>query len=421
MHHVTEKRLSDAFRRLRRKAAPGVDGVTWDQYAENEDENIRALHRRVHTGAYRAKPCRRSFIPKTDGTQRPLGIASLEDKILQRAVVEVLNAIYEEDFLGFSYGFRPGRSQHQALDALVVGFVRKKVNWVIDADIRGYFDAINHEWLAKFVNHRIADKRILHLIQKWVGAGVIEDGVWSSTVEGAPQGATISPLLANVYLHYVFDLWVQQWRKRHAHGDVVVVRYADDIVVGFQHHRDAARFWRDLRERFQKFSLELHPDKTRLIAFGRFAIEQRRARGLRAETFDFLGFTHISGKARSGRFLLTRHTMRSRMLAKLHEVRTELMRRRHLPISEQGRWIGSVVRGYFAYHAIPTNSHAIQAFRRQVVRHWRHALRRRSQHDRMTWARMDRISKRWLPSPRIQHPWPTERFDVRTRGRSPVR
>jgi group II intron reverse transcriptase/maturase len=361
-------------------------------------------------------------IPKADGRERPLGIASLEDKIVQRAVVEVLNSIYEVDFLGFSYGFRPGRSQHQALDALAVGVLRKKVNWVLDADIRRYFDTIDHEWLMQFLEHRIADKRVLRLIRKWLNAGVMEEDGWKASEEGTPQGSALSPLLANLYLHYVFDLWIQQWRSRHARGEVIVVRFADDVVVGFQYQSDALVFRRELEMRLRKFSLELHPEKTRQIEFGRFAAERHTERGERKpETFDFLGFTHICGKARSGSFLLVRQSSPQRMRDKLREVKRELMRRRHLSVRKQGEWLGRVIQGYLNYHAIPTNSRAIQVFRKQVVRHWHRALRRRSQRDQTNWARMNRLAERWLPVARIQHPWPTERFDAMTRGGSPVR
>lgn len=422
LHHVTVERLRAAFFQLKRKAAAGVDGVTWEQYAEDLENNLQDLHARVHRGAYRPKPSRRVYIPKADGQQRPLGIAALEDKLLQRAVVEVLNAIYETDFLGFSYGFRPGRNQQQALDALVVGILRKKVNWVLDADIQRFFDTIDHEWLMQFLEHRIADRRVLRLILKWLKAGRMEDEQWQASKEGSPQGATVSPLLANLYLHYVFDVWVQQWRRRYARGNLIVVRYADDVVVGFEHEDDAMRFRAGLGERMRKFSLDLHADKTRLIEFGRFSAERRGRKGQgKPETFNFLGFTHICGQARSGRFLLIRHSSRRRRRAKLREVRDEIMRRRHLSIKKQGLWLGAVVRGYLNYHAIPTNIHAIQQFRKQVTRHWHRALRRRSQTDRTTWARMNRLAERWLPVARIQHPWPTERFDAITRGGSPVR
>jgi RNA-directed DNA polymerase len=422
LHHVTVDRLRAAYLALHRKAAAGVDGVTWDEYGRDLEKHLADLHGRVHCGAYRAKPSRRVYIPKPDGRQRSLGIAVLEDKVLQRAIVEVLNAIYEVDFLGFSYGFRPGRSQHHALDALATAITRKKVNWVLDADIRGFFDAINHGWLVKFIEHRIADKRIVRLIQKWLAAGVLEEAKWSGTKEGTPQGATISPLLANVYLHYVLDLWVQQWRKRVARGEVIVARYADDFVMGFQHEADAVHFQADLQERLERFGLEVHPDKTRLLRFGRYAEGQRRERGEgKPETFDFLGLTHICGRARSGSFLLIRRTSKKRMRAKLSQIREDLHRRRHLPVPAQGQKIEAVVRGYFAYHAVPTNMHRLNGFRTEVLRAWHHALRRRSQRSRMTWDRMSRLAKRWLPSPRVLHPYPWDRFDDRTRGRSRVR
>ena len=421
LHHVSLDRLRAAYRALSPKAAPGVDGVTWEAYGRDLEANLRDLHARLHRGAYRAKPSRRSHISKADGRQRPLGIAALEDKIVQRAVVWVLSAIYEEDFLGFSYGFRPGRSPHHALDALAVGITRRSVNWVLDADFREAFTSLDHRWLVSFLEHRIADKRILRLIQKWLSAGVIEDGSWTPE-EGVPQGASVSPLLANVYLHYVLDLWVQQWRRRHAHGEVIVVRFADDLVLGFEHRDDAERFWADLRERLARFGLELHPDKTRLIEFGRFAAERRRARGAgKPGTFEFLGFTHICARSRSGRFKLKRVTSKKRMRAKLREVKAELRRRWHLPIPDQGRWLGAVVRGHLNYYAVPDNGEALEAFRTQVTRHWHRALRRRSQRTRLDWTRMSRIASRWLPPARIRHPWPDARFDVRTQGRSPVR
>jgi group II intron reverse transcriptase/maturase len=422
LHHVNLDRLRAAYWALNPKAATGVDGVAWGAYGQDLEANFRDLLDRVHTGRYQARPSRRAYIPKADGRLRPLGIAALEDKVLQRAVVEVLNAVYEEDFLGFSYGFRPGRRPHDALDALAAGIYKKKVNWVLDADIRDFFSTLDRAWLTKFLEHRIADKRVLRLIRKWLSAGVIENGSWSDTPEGAPQGASASPLLANVYLHYVFDRWVRQWRRGHAQGDVIAVRFADDFVVGFQHAGDARRFLRDLRERFVKFGLELHPDKTRLIEFGRFAAHRRAARGLgRPETFDFLGFTHICGKGKNGSFWLKRITIAKRLRAKLKQVKDQLKRRRHLPVPEQGRWLASVVRGHLAYYAVPGNSRAISAFHRHVGRLWLHALRRRSQRHRLTWTRMERLTARWLPPARILHPYPEVRFDVRTRGRSPVR
>jgi len=421
-HHLTIDRLRAAFRALKRKAAPGVDGVTWEQYATSLEDNLEDLHARLRRGAYRAKPSRRVNIPKADGRQRPLGIASLEDKVVQRAVVEVLNAVYEADFLGFSYGFRPGRSQHQALDALAVGIRRRKVNWLLDADIRGYFDAIDRAWMVKFVEHRIADRRILRLIQKWLSAGVMGEGKRIECEAGTPQGATISPLLANIYLHYVLDLWVQQWRTRHARGGVIITRFADDFVAGFQYRKDAERFLAELRERLRKFSLELHPDKTRILEFGRYAASDRQARGEgKPESFNFLGFTHVCGKTATGKFLIIRRTMRDRMRKKLQEVKAELRRRRHQPIPAQGEWLHSVVQGHFDYYAVPTNGQSLDRFRDQVTCHWHRALRRRSQRDRTNWQRMRRLAQRWIPPVRILHPWPDERFDVRTRGKSPVR
>jgi RNA-directed DNA polymerase len=413
-HHVTIDRLRASFLALRRKAAAGVDGVTWEQYAENLEENLQDLHARLQTGAYRAKPSRRVFIPKADGRQRPLGIVTLEDKLVQRAVVEVLNAIYEEDFLGFSYGFRPGRSQHDALDALAVGIHRKRVGWVLDADIRGFFDAIDHVWLEKFVAHRIADPRIQRLIAKWLRAGVLEDGEKVVQEVGSPQGATVSPLLANIYLHYAFDLWVEWWRRRHASGDVLVVRYADDIIIGFQRQADARRFQEELRQRLAKFGLELHPEKTRLIAFGRFAADMRKRWGQgKPETFDFLGFTHMCGQTKNGRFEVDRRTTKSRMVRTLKAVRRMLMEMRHRSIPEQGTRLHRFLRGYFGYYAVWTNLRRLQGFRTEVIRAWMRALRRRGQRHRLNWARMARLVRRWVPSVRALHPWPVQRFDAK--------
>ena len=422
LHHVTVDRLREAYRAISPGAAAGVDGVTWRGYGSDLEANLRDLHARVHRGAYRARPTRRVFIPKADGRLRPLGVASLEDKVLQRAAVEVLNAVYEEDFLGFSYGFRPERSQHDALDALSVGITRKRVNFVLDADISDFFSRLDQGWLERFLEHRIADKRVLRLIQKWLRAGVIEDGEWSSTEAGTAQGASVSPLLSNVYLHYVFDLWADQWRRRHARGDVILSRFADDYVAGFEHREDAERFLADLRERFAGFGLELHPEKTRLIEFGRFAAENRARRGDRKpETFDFLGLTHMCARTRNGRFKLKRVTSKKKMRAKLKSVKAELRRRWHHSIPEQGRWLASVLSGHYRYYAVPDNIRALQAFRDTVTRHWLRSLRRRSQRSRMTWERMRRIADRWLPRARIQHPWPNVRFDASTQGRSPVR
>ncbi len=351
LHHIDVALLEQAYHWLKRDAAPGVDGMTWAEYGDGLADRLAELHQRVHRGSYRAQPSRRTFIPKPDGRQRPLGIASLEDKIVQCAVVEVLNAIYEADFLGFSYGFRPGRGQHDALDALAAGIGSQAVNWILDADIKGFFDNISHEWMMRFLEHRIGDRRVLRLIRKWLMAGVVEDDVRQRSTKGTPQGAVISPLLANIYLHYVYDLWGQQWRRRHARGAMIVVRYADDTVVGFEHRADAERFLAELRIRMAEFALELHPDKTRLIEFGRNAAADRTARGVgKPETFDFLGFTHICSRSRRGGFQLARHTRRDRKMAKLLEITEDLRRRWHQDVAEQGAWLGSVVRGFFAYH-----------------------------------------------------------------------
>ena len=362
LHHLSTDLLREAFLALKRDAAPGVDGLTWRDYEADLEPRLADLHARVHRGAYRALPSRRRYIPKPDGRQRPLAVAALEDKIVQRATVAVLNAIYEEDFLGFSYGFRPKRSQHDALDALMVGISGTKVNWILDADIRSFFDAVSRVWLDRFLQHRIGDPRLLRLIQKWLQAGVLEDGVVTVGDTGTGQGSVVSPLLANVYLHYVFDLWAARWRRREATGDMIVVRYADDIVVGFEREADARRFWDAMRERLREFALSLHPDKTRLIAFGRFAAVRRERCGLgKPETFDFLGFTIICGRSRSGGFLVQRKTRRDRMQARLKAIKEGLRQRLHQPITEQGKWLRQVVTGYFAYHAVPTNHRALQA------------------------------------------------------------
>ena len=411
LHHLTVDLLRESFYALKRKAAPGVDGLRWQEYETGLEGRLADLHGRVHRGAYRASPSRRVYIPKADGRQRPLGVAALEDKIVQQAVVTILNAIYEEDFRGFSYGFRPGRSQHQALDALSYALTQKKVSYVLDADIRGFFDTISHEWMLRFVQHRVADRRILRLIQKWLKAGVMEEGTWSETEMGTPQGAVISPLLANIYLHYVFDLWVDLWRKRQAYGDVIVVRYADDTVLGFQYQPEADRFLEDLRERLAKFGLELHPDKTRRIEFGRFAQERREKRGEgKPETFDFLGFTHLSGKNRNGTFIVRRRTIAKRLRSKLREIKQHLRRRRHEPVAHTGEWLRSVVQGYFNYHAVPGNLDRLSTFRTRLTRLWHTQLVQRSQRRRLTWERMNRLADRWLPQPRLLHPWPTTRF-----------
>jgi len=414
-HYVNVELLKAAYYWLRRKAAPGVDGLTWKEYEQGLEANLVDLHARVQRGTYQALPSRRKYIPKPDGRQRPLGIAALEDKIVQRAVVEVLNAVYEEDFLGFSYGFRPKRGQHDALDALTFGITRTKVNWILDADIAGFFDTVSHEWLIRFLEHRIGDPRMIRLIRKWLKAGVMEDGAVMPTEEGTPQGAVISPLLANIYLHYVFDLWADRWRHREARGHVIFVRYADDIIAGFQYESDARRLLADLKQRMEQFALTLHPGKTRLIECGRFAAGTRAGRGLgKPETFNFLGFTHICGRSpRNGKFLVIRITRRDRMRARLREIKVELRRRMHRPIQETGMWLRQVVRGHLAYHAVPTNSKRIGSFWHHVIDLWRRTLRLRSQCDRSTWSRVARLASEWLPSPRILHPWPEVRFAVK--------
>ena len=417
LHHVyNPDALRAAYFALKRDASPGVDGETWRHYWEGLEGNLHDLSERLKRGAYRAKPVRRAYIPKADGRQRPLGVTSLEDKIVQRATVDVLNAIYETDFLGFSYGFRPGRSQHNALDALYAGLVTKRVNWVLDMDIRGFFDALDHGCLVKFVEHRVADKRVVRLIQKWLNAGVLEDGTRTRSETGAPQGGSASPLLANVYLHYVFDLWAHNWRRKHASGDVVIVRYADDVVVGFQRREDAERFRAELEERLRKFNLELHPEKTRMLAFGPYAADDRRKRGQgRPETFDFLGFTHICAKSRSGgRFMVLRQTMRKRLQAKLNEVNVSLKRRLHDPVPEVGKWLRAVLTGHFNYYGVPRNMYALSLFRFRVCRLWHRALCRRSQKGRITWERMRRHIDRWLPLPTTRHPLPLVRLGVIT-------
>jgi group II intron reverse transcriptase/maturase len=423
LHHVYDiDRLRQAYFAMKRDAAAGVDGETWRHYGERLEENLQDLSERLRRGAYRARPVRRAYIPKADGRQRPLGVPVLEDKLVQRATAEVLGAIYETDFLGFSYGFRPGRSAHDALDALAVGIWSRKVRWVLDADIRSFFDAMKHEWIVKFLEHRIADERAVRLIQKWLGAGVLEDGKRTRSAEGAVQGGSISPLLANVYLHYVFDLWTQRWRRQPGRGEMIVVRYGDDFVVGFEHERDANAFLAELRERFAQFGLELHPDKTRILEFGRSAAHNRAARGLgKPETFDFLGFTHICAKTRNGRFTVRRQTMRKRLRAKLSTVKTELRRRMTQPIPEQGAYLRAVLLGHTRYYGVPGNGAALQAFRHQLGRLWGRALRRRGNRRVLAWQRIGRHSTRWLPRPRICHPWPSQRLAVFTQGRSPVR
>jgi RNA-directed DNA polymerase len=415
MHHIYNiDTLRWAYLELKRKSAPGVDRVTWEDYGRDLEKNLQNLSGRVRIGAYRAKPVKRSYIPKADGKMRPLGVTALEDKIVQRATVAVLNTIYEADFQGFSYGFRPKRGQHQALDALYIGLEKKRVNYVFDADIRDFFNRIDREWLIKFIEHRIADKRVVRLIQKWMNAGILDEGKITYSEAGVVQGSSASPLFANVFLHYVYDLWVQQWRRQRASGDVIVVRFADDTVVGFRYESDAKRFQEELKERLLKFGLELHPDKTRLIEFGRYAAENRRRRGEgKPETFTFLGFTHICGKTRkTGGFAILRHTIKKRLHAKVKEIKDELKKRMHHAVHEVGQWLKAVVTGHYLYYGVPGNHEAMGDFRHLVCRRWMHSLRRRSQKRRMTWAKMMKIIDRWIPLPRVCHKYPSERFGV---------
>lgn len=411
LHHISIDTLRLAFHALRRKAAAGADGVRWQDYEADIEPRLEELHGRIHRGAYRPQPSRRVYIPKADGRQRPLAIAALEDKIVQGATTMVLNGIYEEDFLGFSYGFRPGRGAHDALDALVVGIGSRKVNWIVDADIRDFFGTVSQDWLIRFLEHRIGDVRIIRLIRKWLRAGILEDGTVTVSDRGTGQGSVISPILANIYLHYVLDLWAERWRRREASGDMIIVRYADDLVVGFEHEDDARRYLDAMRARLEEFMLSLHPDKTRLIEFGRHAAVDRERRGLgKPETFTFLGFTFICGTSRSGGFLVKRKSRRDRMRVKLAEVKDGLRQRMHQTLAVQGQWLKQVVVGFFAYHAVPTNSQALGAFRYHVIDLWRRTLRRRSQKDRSTWQKIARIADHWLPKPRILHPWPNQRF-----------
>jgi RNA-directed DNA polymerase len=420
LHHIDEECLTEAFSNLKKTAAVGVDGVTWQEYERDLEANIADLHGRIHRGAYRAKPSLRAWIPKPDGRQRPLGIASLEDKLVQQAVLWVLQCIYEQDFLGFSYGFRPHRGCHDALDALSVALSGKRVNWVLDADIEGFFDAIDHEWLIKFLEHRIGDRRVLRLIRKWLQAGVCDKDQWAKTTVGSPQGAVISPLLANVFLHYVFDLWIEWWRRNRCRGDVVVVRYADDFVIGFEHHSEAKACLEELRARLAKFGLKLHDGKTRLIEFGRFAIDRRARRGeSRPETFDFLGFTHQCAKARkNGWFTIRRQSMAKRVRTTLQAIKEQLRKRMHRPIGETGRWLRQVVQGWLNYHAVPSNSQTLGCFVDEVSRLWQRVLRRRSEagRNRWPWPRIKRLVRRYLPRPRILHPYPQQRFRARLKA-----
>ena len=424
LHHIDVPLLWESYERLKRRAAPGVDGVRWADYQEGLLESLTDLHERIHKGSYRALPSKRVRIAKEDGSVRKLGIASLEDKIVQQAVARVLEAIYEEDFVGFSYGFRPGRDQHRALDALSVGLTQRSVNWVVDLDIQGYFDHIQHDWLIRFLEHRVADKRIIRLIRKWLKAGVMDGDQWQQTEKGSAQGSVISPLLSNIYLHYVFDLWMQKRHRKVLRGQSAVVRYADDIVACFQHKDEAERFMAELSERLELFGLSMHPEKTRLLEFGRSAAIRRKRAGLsKPETFDFLGFTHIASRNRLGRFTVRRITIAKRQRRKLREIKGELRRRFNRPVPETGLWLRQVLQGYYQYFAVPNNLNSMGQFRLELSRLWFKALRRRSQKaaKQMNWDKFNRLASEWLPRPRVVHPWPNERFAATTRGRSRVR
>ncbi len=415
MHHIYKiDMLRISYLEIKRDAAPGIDKETWESYGKDLERNLQILSEQLKSGAYKAKAVRRVYIPKADGKLRPLGVTALEDKIVQRAAVAVLNTIYEADFQGFSYGFRPKRSQHQALDALYVGLITRKVNYVFDADIRDFFNKINREWLIKFIEHRIADKRVVRLIQKWLNAGILEEGKIIYNEQGTPQGSSASPLLANVFLHYVYDLWVQQWKKLKARGDIIVVRFADDTVVGFQYESDAKQFHKELNERLLKFGLELHPEKTRLIEFGRFAAENRRKREEgKPETFTFLGFTHICGKTReNGKFTIWRHTIKKKMHKKLKEIKDELKKRMHNSIQDVGQWLKAVVTGHYRYYGVPGNYEAMNHFKHIIGRMWKHSLGRRSQKTTITWEKMGKLIDRWIPLPQIWHKYPNERIGV---------
>jgi RNA-directed DNA polymerase len=423
-HHVCcVDRLRQEYYALKRDTAAGVDGQTWQQYGQDLEANLQDLSGRLHRGAYRAKPVKRVYIPKSDGRQRPIGIPTLEDKIVQRAASGVLSAVYETDFKDFSYGFRPGRNPHNALDALAVGIETKKVNWILDADIRGFFDTLDHQWLIRFVEHRIADPRMIRHIKKWLNAGVMEDGKKVEVEEGTPQGGCISPLLANIYLHYAFDQWADQWSRTQTHGDVIIVRYADDFVVGFQHQQDGQRFLEELRARLARFNLELHPEKTRLIEFGRFAADNRRRRGVgKPETFNFLGFTHSCSKTRTGdKYVVLRRPTKKRMRDKLHKIAEELRRRLHEGEAKVGAWLRQVVGGWLRYFAVPRTSRDLSSFRHEVARLWHWSLNRRSERGRTRWETITRLANRWLPPPRILHPYPNERLCVTIQGKSRMR
>jgi RNA-directed DNA polymerase len=406
LHHVDVAALERAFRRLKRGASPGVDGETVASYELDLDGRLRDLCERVHTGRYRPEPVRRVLIPKPTGGTRPLGVPTLEDKIVQGAVAEVLSAIYEVDFLGFSYGFRPRRSPHDALAALHTALMTQKVNWVLDADIRSFFDSVDHEWLLRMVEHRVADRRVLRLIEAWLKAGTIEQGEWKESERGTPQGSGISPLLANIFLHYVLDLWVRK-ERRTARGKVIFVRYCDDFVMGFQDKADATRMLADLKVRLEKFHLSLHEDKTRLIEFGKMPFLRRASAGeRRCDTFAFLGFTHYGARTRDGRFVVKRKTEGKRLSRRLQAIRLEARKRMHGTIPVQHRWLVQVLRGHYSYYGLPSNHRRMSSFRYQVMRTWFRTLRRRGQKGQVTWPQFLRILEAHpLPDPKITHPY----------------
>ncbi len=412
-HHLNPVLLHKAFYKLNRKAAKGVDGLGWFEYQQNVKENLTALHQRLHNGRYKAQPVKRLWIPKSNGEKRPIGITAIEDKIVQQALVWVLEPIYESDFLGFSYGFRPGRNQHQALDAVYMAISTKKVSWVLDADLKGFFDTIDHQWMMRFLSHRIADKRVLNLVKGWLSAGVMDKHTQLKTWVGTPQGAVISPLLANIYLHYALDLWVHQWRKRHARGDIYIVRYADDFVMGFQYKSDAEQFKFFLQKRLSDFKLSLNESKTKLIEFGRFAISNRQARKeCKPKTFDFLGFTHICSVRRSSsQFALLRVSINKKLRDKIREIKEVLRFKINRPPYETGRWLNKVLTGYFNYFAVPRNGHSLNVMRTEVCKLWLKTLRRRSQKGKkLNWQALNRLVRFFIPHTRIRHPYPNQRF-----------
>jgi len=414
-HHLTVERLNSAYRDVKRHVASGVDDVTWEDYGENLADKLQDLHNRLHKGSYRPQPSKRVWLEKADGKKRPIGVTALEDKIVQQALGSIIQTIYETDFLGFSYGFRPGRSQHSALDAVYVALIQKKISWVLDADIKGFFDTIGHEWLMTFLAHRITDRKTLGLVKKFLTAGVEEDGKWSKTVAGTPQGSVISPLLANIYLHYVLDLWVQQWRKKRARGEVYIVRYADDFVVGFQTKSDGALFHYQLHKRLEHFGLTLHETKTRLIEFGRFASSNRKEAGKgKPETFNFLGFVHICGQRRSdGKFTVLRKTIAKKQRTTTKRIKEALYKRINMNVHLLGQWLARVVRGFYNYYGVPGNLKSLNEFRTQICCLWLKVLRRRSHKaTKYNWHKFQRLVRRYIPSAKNVHPYPNQRLHV---------